>query len=235
MTQKNSSETTPAAENGGGDLFNTAAGWVLFAGVMALGLSILSGKFFHADKPEMPENPGYLIAVAESEDAGPAEMTMAAALNMMPQDELIAKGEKVFAKCMSCHSIDAGGANGVGPNLHGVMGAAFGSKSGFGYSSALTSMGESWGWEQMDAWLKSPKGYISGTSMSFAGLGKIEDRAAVAMYLNANGSSLAVPEYVEEAAAEATEGAEGEAQTDEEGEAAAEQDAAAEIEEAASE
>ncbi|MCK0127320.1 c-type cytochrome [Erythrobacter sp. F6033] len=221
---------TQETGNGGGDIFNTAAGWVLFAGVVGLGLSILSGKFFHADKPEMPENPGYAIAVADSGGDGPAEMTMAAALNMMPQDELIAKGEKVFAKCMSCHTVDAGGRNGVGPNLNGVMGSAFGAKAGFGYSSALLEMGGSWGWEEMDAWLKSPKGYINGTSMSFAGLGKIEDRAAVALYLNANGSSLAVPEYVEEAA---TAEADAEAEADVEGEAAAEQDAAEEVEAAA--
>lgn len=229
MEQENSSDMTQETSNGGGDLFNTAAGWVLFAAGLGLGLSILSGKFFHADNPEAPENPGYAIAVAEKADSGPAEMTMAAALNMMPQDELVAKGEKVFAKCMSCHSIDAGGANGVGPNLHGVMGAAFGAKAGFNYSGALTGFGGSWGWEEMDAWLKSPKGYINGTSMSFAGLGKIEDRAAVAMYLNANGSSLAVPEYVEEAAADTAE-PEGEV-----AEAEAEQTAAAQIEEATAE
>nr|WP_298930778.1 c-type cytochrome [uncultured Erythrobacter sp.] len=229
MTQQNSSETTPAADSGSGDMFNTAAGWVLFAGVVGLGLSIVSGKFFHADSPEMPENPGYFIAEPEGPGEEEAEMTMAAALNMMPQDELVAKGEKVFAKCMSCHTVDAGGANGVGPNLHGVMGSAFGAKAGFGYSSALTSMGGNWGWEEMDAWLKSPKGYINGTSMSFAGLGKIEDRAAVALYLNANGSSLAVPEYVEEAAADS------EAEADLEGEAAAEQNAAEEVEAATAE
>lgn len=226
MTQENPNETTPAAENGGGDLFNTAAGWVLFAGVVALGLSIVSGKFFHADSAEMPENPGYFIAEPEGPGEEAAEMTMAAALNMMPQDDLVADGEKVFAKCMSCHSIEAGGANGIGPNLHGVMGAALGAKAGFNYSSALMDKGGNWGWEEMNAWLKSPKGYINGTSMSFAGLGKIEDRAAVAMYLNANGSGLTVPEYVEEAAAVETPDGE---------EAAAETDAATETEEAPAE
>lgn len=193
---------TQETGNEGGDLFNTAAGWVLFAAGLGLGLSILSGKFFHADSPEMPENPGYFIEVATSGAEEEAEMTMAAALNMMSQDELVAAGEKVFAKCQSCHSIEAGGANGIGPNLNGVMGGAFGAKAGFNYSSALTGMGGNWGWEEMNDWLANPKGYINGTSMSFAGLSKIEDRAAVAMYLNANGSSLAVPEYVEEAAAE---------------------------------
>ena len=43
------------------DKFNTAAGWVLFAGIVALGSSIASGMYFHADRPESPEEPGYFI------------------------------------------------------------------------------------------------------------------------------------------------------------------------------
>ncbi|MBV7266034.1 c-type cytochrome [Erythrobacter ani] len=233
MTQENSSDTNPATDNGGGDLFNTAAGWVLFAAGLGLGLSILSDKYFHGYDPEMPEQPGYFIEAAEEEGGAEPEMTMAAALNMMPQDDLVAQGEKVFAKCQACHNVAQGGPNGVGPNLHAIMGAPFASKAGFNYSSALSGASGNWGWEEMNEWLLNPKRYIEGTSMSFAGLGKIEDRAAVALYLNANGSNLPVPEYVEEAAAE--ESPEGETEGEAEGaaEAEAEQDAAAEIEEVA--
>ncbi len=221
---------TQETENGGSDLFNTAAGWVLFAAGLGLGLSILADKYFHGYSAEMPENPGYAIEVVEEDGGGPAEMTMAEALNMMDQSELVAKGEKVFAKCQSCHTVDAGGANGVGPNLHGVMGKAFGANAGFNYSSALTGAGGTWGWDEMNDWLKNPKGYINGTSMSFAGLGKIEDRAAVSMYLNANGSGLAVPEFVAAVAEGEGEGEEGEV-----AEAEADQNAAAETEEAVAE
>ncbi len=70
-----------ASQNGGGDLFNTAAGWVLFAGVVGLGLSILSGKYFHGDSPERPEQLGYVIEGAVEQAAGPAEMSIAEALN----------------------------------------------------------------------------------------------------------------------------------------------------------
>ena len=45
----------------------------------------------------------------------------------------------------------------------------------------------------MDAWLKSPKAFASGTKMTFAGLGKPEDRAAMLVYLNNQGSSLPLP------------------------------------------
>jgi cytochrome c len=202
MTQDNSSQNKAAGRNGGGDLFNTAAGWVLFAGIVGLGLTQLSKGYFHGDKPERPEKLGYVIEGAvEEEGAGPAEMSMAEALNMMPAADLIAAGEKVFSKCQSCHTVNAGGANGVGPNLHGTMGKAVASHPGFAYSAELKAHGGTWDWDTMNAWLKSPKTYVPGTKMSFAGLSKIEDRAAVAMYLNAQGSNLPVPAFVADAAA----------------------------------
>jgi cytochrome c len=201
MTQDNSSQDKAAGQNGGGDLFNTAAGWVLFAAGLGLGLSILSGKYFHGDKPERPEKLGYVIEGAAEESAGPAEMSMAEALNMMPAAELIAAGEKAYSKCQSCHTIDAGGANGIGPNLAGVMGGPVAAKAGFGYSAELKALGGTWDWDKMNAWLKNPKGYVAGTKMSFAGLSKIEDRAAIAMYLNSKGANLPVPAFVADAAA----------------------------------
>jgi cytochrome c len=197
------------------DRFNTIAGWVLFAGIIALGLSIVSGKFFHADKPERPETLGYIIEGVEAE-GGAAEMTMAQALNMEGVDA--SKGQAVFAKCTACHTIEQGGANGIGPNLWGVMGTGIGKHApGFAYSSALADKGGTWDWEAMDAWLKSPRAFANGTKMSFAGLSKIEDRAAVAIYMNENGSNLPVPEYVEVISEIDGEAAEGEEAATEEG------------------
>jgi cytochrome c len=206
MTQDNSSQDKAAGQNGGGDLFNTAAGWVLFAGVVGLGLSILSGKYFHGDKPQRPEKLGYVVEGAVEEGAGPAEASIADALNAMPAAELIAAGEKAYSKCQSCHTIDAGGANGIGPNLAGVMGGPVAAKGGFGYSAELKAVGGTWDWEKMNTWLKNPKGMVSGTKMSFAGLGKVEDRAALAAYLNSKGANLPLPAAAAPAAA-----AEGEA------------------------
>lgn len=226
MTQDNANNMSDkdagngaANEAGSGDMFNTAAGWVLFAAGLGLGLSILSGKYFHADKPERPETLGYVIEGAEEEGGAAQEVSFATVLaTVTPAD-----GEKVFAKCAACHTVEQGGANGVGPNLYGVMGASLGNNGSFGYSSALTAKGGTWGWDEMNAWLDSPRSYIDGTSMGFNGLSKVEDRAALALYLNTFGSNIAVPEP--EAPAE-EEAAEEEAAADETAEVVAEQNAA---------
>ena len=225
MTQETNNEASQGADQGSGDLFNTAAGWVLFAAGLGLGFSILADKYFHGYDPERPEQLGYVIEGAVEEDAGAKVMTMAEALNMDGVD--MSAGEKVFAKCSACHTIEQGGADGVGPNLYGVMGAAIGKHApGYAYSSALAGKGGNWGWDEMNEWLANPRGYVDGTKMGFAGLSKIEDRAAVAIYMNEFGGSLAVPAFVaevaEESIGEATEApAEGDAVTVE-GESAAE-------------
>lgn len=173
------------------DRFNTAAGWVLFAGIVALGSSIASSLYFQADKPEHSEKMGYFI---EGKEEGGADGAPAYDLGIVLAAADPAAGEKVFAKCAACHTINAGGANGIGPNLWGVMGKPIGKHApGFAYSSALAGHGGEWTYENMDAWLKSPKAFANGTKMSFAGLSKPEDRAAIMAWLKANGGGPDFP------------------------------------------
>lgn len=181
---------------------NTIYGWVLAGGIAALGLSIVSGKYFHADKHDRPETMGYVIEGVEAEGGGEQAVPLATLLaNADP-----AKGEKIFAKCAACHSIDKGGANGVGPDLYGSMGKPHGHVAGFAYSDALKAVGGNWDWEGMNAWLTSPRKYADGTKMSFAGLGNPEDRAALMLYLNnMSDSPIALPAAPAETPAEAEE------------------------------
>ena len=181
------------------DRFNTIAGWTLFAGIVALGLSIVSDKYFEASKPHRPHEMGFPIAgvVEEGAEAGPDLGTLLAAADP-------AKGEAVFAKCMSCHSIEQGGANGIGPDLYGVVGKPIGKHAaGFAYSSDLASHGGDWTYENLFQWLASPKAFAPGTKMSFAGLSSPEDRANVIAFLKANGGG---PDFPAPAAPEAAEG-----------------------------
>ncbi len=191
------------------DKFNTTAGWVLFAGIVALGSSIVSSKLFHADNPEAPEEPGYFIAADEEAGGGGGEMSIEEALNL--ESVSAAAGEKVFAKCSACHTITPGGANGIGPNLHGVMGKPLAKHAGFDYSSSLAEKGGTWDWATMSDWLKGPRAFASGTKMSFAGLSNIEDRASLMLYMNEQGSNLTVPAFVAEEPA-ADEGEDGAAE-----------------------
>lgn len=166
------------------DRNNTIAGWVLGAAIVALGAGIVTGEMFHAERPEKMGYPieGVVEAGAGGDAAEPPIEALLATADP-------ANGAKVFAKCAACHSITKGGANGVGPNLWGVMGKKHGAAAGFAYSSALTGKGANWDWTNMSAWLKSPRKYAEGTKMTFAGLSAGKDRADVIAYLNQQSDS----------------------------------------------
>jgi cytochrome c len=185
------------------DRFNTIAGWTLFSGIVALGLSVVSSLYFLADKPHRPDEMGYPIAGAAEVGwvvAGPVLGRLLAAADP-------AKGEAVFAKCMACHSIEQGGANGIGPDLYGVIGTPIGKHAaGYAYSNVIANHGGSRDYENLFEWLRSPKSFAPGTKMSFAGLSSPEDRANMIAYLKANGGG---PDYPAPAAPAAP--AEGEA------------------------
>lgn len=128
-------------------------------------------------------------AQAYSIDTGAAEEGDAGAAEAGPAfDELYAAadpaaGEKIFAKCKACHKID--GNNGTGPHLNGVVNRNEGSVEGFAYSDAMAARKDQvWTPENLDHFLTSPKAYVAGTKMSFAGLPKAQDRANVIAFLS---------------------------------------------------
>ena len=163
------------------DRFNTIAGWVLFAGIVALGSSIVAGEVFHSERPEKMGYPIEGVAV-EGEGGGEAEKPIAFYLASADA----AKGEAVFNKCTACHNATKGGATQLGPNLWDVLGEPIGKGKGFAFSPALSGKGGNWTWDALNDWLKNPKAFAPGTKMTFAGLSKPEDRANVMAFLNAH-------------------------------------------------
>lgn len=187
------------------DRFNTAAGWFLFAGIVGLGLSALSTRYYHGNSPERPEAGGYPVEVADDTkvEKGP------------PLAEFLAEADatqgasQAQGRCGTCHSFDPGGANGQGPAIHGIMGKSIGGNAaGFNYSSAMMEKGGTWGWDEMNEWLASPRKFVPGTTMSFAGISSPEERANILLYMNSLGSNLPLPEVpAEEPAEEAVDAA----------------------------
>lgn len=174
---------------------NKIAGALLGASLFAMALGLLSDAIFHA---EHPAQPGYVIAVAEPE-SGSAGAKTEAAVAAAPIAERLktataADGEKVFAKCKACHSVDKGGKNGTGPNLWNVVGGPLAHIDAFSYSATFkeaAAAGQKWDYAHLDKFLTNPKEAHPGTKMSFGGLPKPEDRAAVIQYLRSLADSPA--------------------------------------------
>lgn len=95
----------------------------------------------------------------------------------------VAQGEQVFKKCERCHTLNPGGAQQEGPNLHGMFGRKAGTSPGWTYSEAMKNSNVVWTKETLDAYLAKPKEFIPDSTMNFPGLRKPEEREAVITYL----------------------------------------------------
>jgi len=180
--------------------WNKIAGATLGASLVVLALVIGTGEAFHHEKLAKP---GYIVAGVEevASAAGPAPVADKP-IEFYLASASVEKGADVFKKCGACHNAEKGGANGIGPNLYGVVGGPHAHIPGFAYSSGMAALAaKPWGWTEMNAWLTSPKAYVAGTKMAFAGLSKPEERAAVIAYLNSKSDKpLPLPAVPAEAA-----------------------------------
>ena len=95
-----------------------------------------------------------------------------------------ARGEQVFKRCEACHTLDAGGANTNGPNLHGLFGRTAGTFEGYAeFSAAMTGSGVVWTAETLDQFLAKPKQLIPDNTMSFTALRNASQREDLIAYL----------------------------------------------------
>ena len=116
-------------------------------------------------------------------------MVMSVVLSMsteaLAEIRLIPIDKKSFKKCVSCHTIEEGGRNKMGPNLWNIMNRGIGQMENYKYSkkfSAWAKKNTQWTPVLMDQWLTKSKSMVKGTRMNFREK-KESKRAATIVYL----------------------------------------------------
>jgi cytochrome c len=182
---------------------NKIMGAILGTCLITLALNIGAGAIF---APEKPAKPGYNIAVQEHGGGGGADAAKEPEepMEVMMASATVEKGQATAKQCQACHTLEKGGPNRVGPNLYGIVGRARASEPGFNYSAAMKAKGGTWTFGELYAFLANPRGYITGTNMTFAGLARGQQRADVIDYLHTlSDSPLPLPKAAANAPAPA--------------------------------
>ncbi len=123
---------------------------------------------------------------AAATDAAAAPAVAPAAAPAAGDPAQIAAGKAVFKKCAACHQVGEGAKHRVGPVLNGIIGRTAGTAEGFNYSPAMKDAGAGglvWSAETMAQYMKDPKGFVPKNKMSFAGLKKDDEIAALVAFL----------------------------------------------------
>ena len=167
---------------------NKIAVSIVLAVILVLGINKIADLIFYVEKPEKTAYQIESVTSVASATTSDTDSESSESGNIMAlfASTSAENGEKIFKKCAACHSITKGGGNKIGPALWGIIGRKAGSISDYKYSKAMAAYGKSWTFEEMNGFLTNPKGWIKGTKMSFAGIKKYTERAAVILYMNKN-------------------------------------------------
>ncbi|TVR98455.1 MAG: cytochrome c family protein [Rhodospirillales bacterium] len=135
--------------------------------------------------PEVIDEP----ATEVMEEAAAVEGGGAGSITSMIAAASADDGQRVYRRCVACHTIDEGGPHRVGPNLHNIVGKDIASKDGYNYSNALKNVEGEWTYEKLWDFIHDPRGFAPGNKMTFAGIKRDDELAAVIAYLKENTES----------------------------------------------
>lgn len=146
---------------------------------------------------KQPEKMGYFVDAPDEAAAGPAEVVLPIDWGTVLPTADLAAGEAAFARCQACHTVNSGGADGIGPNLFGVVGGPAMHRAGFAYSDAMAkhkAEAPNWSYDELDHFINAPGRYVPGTKMSFAGIRDEKTRINLIAWLRSQGSGgYAIP------------------------------------------
>ena len=98
-------------------------------------------------------------------------------------ETLVQRGQKLFKKCVHCHTYNEHQGHRIGPNLYGMFGRKAGAIADYDYSEAWKTADFIWTNKTLDTYLKAPHKMIPNNRMPFNGLSKAEDRRALIKYM----------------------------------------------------
>ena len=192
-------------------LGNKIAAALLTAGLVFWGANRIASVLVPQEAPKTPaiKLAGLPAIGASMPQAAPAAASSSGPASVIPLlgSADVAKGQTfVQEQCAACHTLTSGGADGVGPNLYGVLGGPMFAKAGFSYSGPAKAKAKgNWDYANMSDWLTDPATYVPGTAMPYAGIKNTQTRADVIAYLRTlSATPLPLPSAAQVKAASAS-------------------------------
>ncbi len=162
---------------------NKIAASILLAGVIAMIIANITDAIYMPHHPDKTR--GYSVPVT---DASAPVAVAAVPVEPVKIGQLMAaadpsRGQNDIRKCAVCHDFTKGGPNRVGPNLWNVLGSPKLHLADYNYSPAMKAKGGNWDYDDLYHFINSPRQYLPGTKMTFAGISKPQDVADIIAYL----------------------------------------------------